>query len=74
MKHPSEDYDVTTCRFQKGSREHEALIDVHICASDWIMPMKTLSLCGLVQMIVRPPDRSELHRDGECVAQWAVIR
>ncbi len=75
---PSLDYDASTCRYQRGTPEHEALLRAHarrpsLFPSD--ADLCGLAIAGLQVDATYPGTRADrLYRDGLCVAQWAVIR
>lgn len=69
-KHPSEDYDATTCR-QLPRQARAAFERAHAGA---ITTDAELSLCGLWRNGYTDSGMPyQLMRGGDCVAQWAVL-
>lgn len=82
MKHPSEDYDVTTCRYQEGLSYLATDLDAWIATAMEENAFNVVEFEGLPEhaahlgLTVRFDRRAfsfSLYRDGVCVAQWAVI-
>lgn len=83
MKHPSQDYDVTTSRYQNGLDYLATDLDAFIAQALADNSFNIVEFEGLPELaeplgLTVRFDRSawsfSLYRDGACVAQWAVIR